>query len=93
VRPRRTVTSDHLFRLPGGTEDNDLFVTLYPADEVSGPAIGSTWEPTDEERAAIAGGANIELVVWGTGQPPVVLRLSEYALGRAPAPDEGEGTG
>lgn len=94
MRPRRTVTSDQVYRLPGGTEDNDLWVTNYPADEVSGPAIGSTWELTPEERAAIAAGANIELVVWGTGHPPVVLRLSEYQLGRAPRPDdEAEATG
>jgi hypothetical protein len=89
VKPRRTHSSDQVFRLAGGTEDNDLWVTLYPADEDSGPAIGSTWEPTDEERAAIAAGANIELVIWGTAQPPVALRLSPYERGRPPAEEGG----
>lgn len=87
VKPRRTQASDKVFRLPGGTEDNDLWVTTYDEDDVDqgGPAIGSTWEPTDDERQAIADGANVELIVWGTGHPPVALRLSPYALGKAPA--------
>jgi hypothetical protein len=39
----------------------------------------SCWEPTDEERHAIANGANIYLRVFG-GQPPV-----ELIVGRAKA--------
>lgn len=87
MKPRRTVISDKVFRLPGGTEDNDLWVTTYGEDD-GGPCIGSTWEPTPEERQAIADGANVELIVWGTGTPPVALRLSTYTLGKAPAPSE-----
>lgn len=83
MRPRRTHLSTNVYRLEGGTEDNDLWTTLYgPAD--GGPAIGSTWEPTVAERAAIANGANIELLVFGDAQPPVNVRLSEYPLGKAP---------
>lgn len=82
MKPRRTVLSDTVFRLPGGNEDNDLWVTTYGEDQ-GGPCIGSTWELTDDERAAIAAGANIELIVWGTGHPPVAVRTCDYALGKA----------
>lgn len=81
MRPRRTATSTKVFHLEGGTEDNDLWVTEY-APENGGPCLGSTWVPTDEERQAIAEGVNIELLVFGTGTPPVAVRLSEYVLGR-----------
>jgi hypothetical protein len=83
MKPRRTVVSTRVFRLEGGNEDNDLWVTDYGPDE-GGPCLGSTWVPTDAERAAIADGANLEMVVWGTGHPPVALRLSTYALGKRP---------
>lgn len=88
MKPRRTVVSNGVFRLDGGTEDNDLWVTHYPDEGGLDTVIGSTWQPTDEERAAIAAGANIELLVWG-GQPPVALRLSTYDLGKAPEAAEG----
>lgn len=84
MKPRRTVTSTNVYRLVGGTEDNDLWVTTYAPDE-GGPCIGSTWELSDEERAAIAAGANVELLVFGTAQPPVAVRISRYLLGKAPA--------
>lgn len=84
MKPRRTHTSTNVFHLDGGTEDNDLWVTMYSPDE-GGPCIGSTWELTPEERASIAAGANVELVVFGTAHPPVALRLSTYLLGKAPA--------
>lgn len=85
MKPRRTHTSTNVYRLPGGTEDNDLWVTTYAPDE-GGPAIGSTWQPTDEERAQIANGANVELLVFGTVQPPVAVRVSTYTLGAPPRP-------
>lgn len=84
MKPRRTHHSDKVFRLPGGTEDNDLWATVYPADANSGPALGSVWVPTDEERQAIADGENIELIVWGTGHPPVAMRTTDVEIGRAP---------
>lgn len=91
MKPRRTHTSDKVFRLAGGTEDNDLWVTTYDDEEDdTPPALGSTWELNEDDRAAIAAGANLELVVWGTGHPPVTLRISPYALGRRP--DDSEAT-
>lgn len=83
MKPRRTHTSDRVFRLEGGNEDNDLWVTTYHET----PALGSTWEPTAGERDAIARGANIELITFATAHPPIAMRLSPYALGRAPNDD------
>jgi hypothetical protein len=85
MKPRRTVVSTRVYRLEGGTEDNDLWVTDYPGEPEGEPSvIGSTWELTADEREQISNGANIELLVWG-GQPPVALRLSTYTLGKASA--------
>lgn len=71
-----------VFRLDGGNEDNDLWVTRYDESE-GGPCFGSTWELTADDRAAIADGANVELIVWGVEHPPVALRLSTHVLGKA----------
>ncbi len=86
IRPRRTWLSNVVFRLPGGTEDNDLW--LYSEDSADGPRLRSCWVPTDEQREQIRNGANIELIVWGEGHPPVAMTLCAYPLG-AP-PHEGE---
>jgi hypothetical protein len=82
VKPGRTVLSDRVFRLPGGTEDNDLWVTTYGPD-MGGPALGSVWVPTDEERKEIADGANVELITHGEGTPPVSMRVDTTPLGKA----------
>lgn len=82
MKPRRTPTSNRVFRLPGGTEDNDLWVR-EDQDEVGAPLICSVWVPTDEERRAIARGDNIELAVWGTGTPPVSLAVTTEQPGGA----------
>jgi hypothetical protein len=88
MRARRTWVSDQVFVLEGGTEDNDLHATVYPprseVNESNVPIIGSTWVPTDEERARIANGENIELLVWGGGMPPVSMRIVDYPLGKRP---------
>jgi hypothetical protein len=80
VKPRRTHESNGVFRLEGGTEDNDLWVTrnVTTRDE---PVICSVWEPTEDERRRLAEGANVELVVWGTATPPVAMHLTSVPLG------------
>lgn len=83
MRARRTVLSDFVFRLPGGTEDNDLWVQRR-VDTDERPVMSSTWEPTEEERQAIAAGANIELLIWGGGHPPVSVTTTDVDLGKAP---------
>lgn len=82
MRPRRTIHTDRVFVLPGGTDDSDLWTYLVVTD--NGPAIASVWVPTDAERAAIAAGENVRLIVFGTGMPPVALDLTDEPLGRAP---------
>lgn len=86
MKPRRTIRSNSVFRLPGGTEDNDLWVRKE-IDSEGRPVISSTWQPSDEEREAIAAGANLELIVWGTGMPPVSLGITTELLGRPEATD------
>lgn len=83
MKPRRTHTSNKVFRLVGGTEDNDLWVER--AADVDGAMILiSTWVPTFEERERIYNGENIALVVWGSGMPPVHVTLTDVAVGKAP---------
>jgi hypothetical protein len=81
VKPRRTPSSNRVFRLPGGTEDNDLWVTVTQ-DADGDVVIGSTWELDDDERKAIADGANIRLLVWGQGHPPVAVFTTTDQLGK-----------
>jgi hypothetical protein len=80
MKPRRTVYSNQVFRLPGGTEDNDLWVMRDQHTDGS-PLIRSCWVPDDDERQAIAAGANIELIIWGGGHPPVAMGVVSYPLG------------
>lgn len=82
MRPRRTIYTNRVLQLPGGAEDNDLWA--YVVDTDDGPGIASVWVPTDKERAAIAAGENIRLIVFGLGMPPVLLDLTDEQLGKAP---------
>ena len=83
MRPRRTHQSTRVFRLPGGTEDNDLWV--YDLEDEHGfHVIASVWKPTDEERVAIANGENIRLLIWGDGIPPMAMSTTDEPLGKAP---------
>lgn len=80
MRPRRSPVSNKVFRLPGGNEDNDLWVE--ETEDTSGqPVICSLWVPSDEEREQIAGGGNVELLVWGTGTPPVAVSVTDQRPG------------
>lgn len=81
MKARRTVASNHVFSLEGGTEDNDLWVSVAQT-EGGDTTLASTWELTDEERERIAAGENVELVVFGTSHPPVLLRLTNVPLGK-----------
>lgn len=87
MKPRRTYESQRVLRLPGGNEDNDLWVSLK-RDEDDHAIISSVWEPTPEERQRIAEGANIELCVWAIKTPPVLLDVTDVPLGRKPDDEE-----
>lgn len=82
MKPRRTHTSNQVFELAGGTEDNSLW-THVEYEPGRAPRISSVWELTPAERAAVAAGANVQLTVWG-GQPPVAMRVVDTPLGKAP---------
>lgn len=72
MRPIDTPGAKIVYKLPGGTEDNDLPVEKLH-DERGTPILKSTWAPTAEERIAIGNGANVYLMVWGAAQPPVAI--------------------
>lgn len=80
MKARRTIFSTRVFKLPGGTEDNDLWVYDI-ADDDGCNVIASVWEPTPEERKAIANGENIRLLVWGRGIPPFAMDTTNEPLG------------
>lgn len=91
MRPRRTPASNTALELAGGTEDNTLHARVgiaYPglADDDPGhdqPFISCVFEPDQAERAAIASGANVELVIFGQQMPPVSLATTrEQPLSR-----------
>lgn len=79
MKPRRTPHSNQVFTLPGGNEDNDLWVERTTSEQ--GPCIRSVWELSDDERHRVAAGENVYLVVWGTGTPPVALGVTDEPLG------------
>lgn len=81
MRPRRTPSSNKVFRLMGGNEDNDLWVRQTLMEGTNEPVIVSTWEISAKEREEIAAGANVELIIWGTEQPPVALVPTDEKLG------------
>lgn len=76
MKPIRTADTNTVFKLQGGTEENDLPLSRIRHEDNT-VTLCSTWELTEEERAAIAGGANIELYVWGERHPPVSLAVSD----------------
>jgi hypothetical protein len=86
MRPRRFWSANLPIELPGGNEDNTLWAEHIPADEtdLGAPVFRTVWEPTDEERAFIAAGGNIELLVWGHQHYPVAVMVTDEPLGKLP---------
>jgi len=74
MTPIRTRASNFVYR--GPTPDiGDAWVERQPAER----AVMLTWKPSDEERAAIAGGAMIELGIFGMEPiPPVSVGVSPH---------------
>jgi len=70
-----------VIRLPGGTEDNDLWV-YDMIDNESHHVICSVWEPSKEQREAIANGENIRLIVWSDRMSPVAMDTTDEPLGK-----------
>jgi hypothetical protein len=78
MKPIRTSHTNQVFKLEGGTEENDLPVERY-IEEDGSVLLASVWELTDEERKWIAEGGRIRLTVWGTGHPPVAFHVQSLA--------------
>ena len=78
MRPIRTPDTDLVFKLRGGTEENDL-----PAERVETPegpgaaAVVTVWDLDSEERAAVAAGAMIRLTIFDGLIPPVALGVED----------------
>lgn len=87
MKGRRTHESNDVFKLEGGTEDNDLWVERREGQW--GPEVASVWVPSDDERAAIARGDNIELVILGRGIPPLMMHPTNVRIGKPPGPTSG----
>lgn len=75
MRPRRTHETNKVFLLPGGNEDNDLWVKTGSTD--GEPWIESFWELDEQDKELIATGSAIVLRTWGTGHPPVALYVGD----------------
>lgn len=88
MKPRRTPSSNKVYRLPGGTEDNDLWVRVDRHAETGDAVVCSTWELSEDERDEIASGANVELVIWGLAVPPVAMHTTDEPLDRESPIDE-----
>jgi hypothetical protein len=53
-------------------------------DDNGAACLRSVWELNESDRRAIAAGANVSLIVWGTGTPPVALGLTDEPVGARP---------
>lgn len=98
MRPRKVESSNIVYRLPGGTEDNDLHARLGrladghvnlderdPADGTNAPYIATVYEPTNDERAALSSGiSNVEVILLGLERPPplIVRTTTEHPRGK-----------
>jgi hypothetical protein len=74
MRPVRTARANFVWTGPDETI-GDLHSHVEPG-AAGIPQIETVWEPSPEERAAIAAGANISLRIMGM-QPPVIVGVTE----------------
>ena len=75
MRPTQHESNNDVLRAPSGStvdECRPLAITRIKYEDGS-PAVWSYWEPSDAERAAIAGGALILLSTLGSTHPPVFI--------------------
>lgn len=75
MRPTQHPTNNDVLRPPPGVSHEDckpLAITRVTYDNGM-PAVWSFWQPSAQERAAIAAGAPVRLSCWGRTHPPVLL--------------------
>lgn len=82
MKPIRTAQTNCTYLAPRGREPEicDLPCARIPASGV----VVSVWQPTPEEREAIAKGYNVELYVWGEPIPPVGVGVTHLQELREP---------
>ena len=75
MNPTNFLQANHVFRRPASMTDEQCGVLHVHAgqDQDGLPVSISCWQPTEEERAAIAAGGLVWLWVYGIGHPPVVV--------------------
>lgn len=75
MRPTQHPSNNDVLGAPPGVsieQCRPLYITRVMFD--SGiPAVWSYWEPSPEERAAIAAGAPVRFSCWGMTHPPVSI--------------------
>lgn len=74
--PIVTEYTNTIFKLPGGTEENDLPVEKN-VDSHGRDVLVSTWKLSDVELAALQESGKIDLIIWGKDHPPVALAIHE----------------
>lgn len=80
MKPRRTPKTTTCLELPGGNEDNYLW--MFPTVDVNDkPLMVTFWEPNAKERAAIARGEKITLICWGKRHPPIAMTVESLLYG------------
>lgn len=84
MQPAEIDGHTHVFLPAAGTEDSvePLKVIKVFMPDLNSYVLISEWEPTPEERKAIAEGANIHLHIMGEALPPVALTVELPVLCR-----------
>lgn len=85
LKSRRTARSTGVLKLPGGNEDNDLWMEKRE-DDGGNPMVWSTWVLTDEQRKQVTEGSNITLLVWGETTFPLAMMVDDVKIGKPPPP-------
>lgn len=74
MKPVRTPWTNSLYKLEGGTDENDLPIEkTHDADEH--PVLVSTWEVSPQEAQEIVKGKRIQVIIWGEEHPPIAVIL------------------
>lgn len=82
MKPINTINTNITFKLPGGTEENDL--PAYRIKDTEGDEVlCSVWEPTPEERERIANGENLRLIMWAQRPLPVSIDVTDEIVSPA----------
>lgn len=76
MKPIRTPTTTTVFKLPGGTDENDLPAEIV-IDQDGRLVLETAWQPTAAELEAIVNGAPVTLRVWGEQHPPVSVTVAD----------------